>query len=203
MPKITFFNLPDDKKETLIQAAKIEFSRVPLFEASISNIIKSAGIPRGSFYQYFEDKEDMFFFLLSEFAKEKKDDFLVILENNNGQLFETFIEFFDLLIKEEKNVSFLRNALLNMTHKIESTFERMISGHENNEKMKDFTQFGSLLDINCLNVSNEKELYHALQIITAVTFRNLIQTFAEELPYEDAIGNYKIEMNLLRNGLFR
>ncbi|MCU5751761.1 TetR/AcrR family transcriptional regulator, partial [Bacillus cereus] len=69
MPKQTFFNLEREKKELLIQAAMKEFSRVPLFEASISNIIKDAGIPRGSFYQYFEDKEDVFFFLLNDHSK--------------------------------------------------------------------------------------------------------------------------------------
>ncbi len=58
MPKQTFLSLPEDKQNTLIQSAKKEFSRVPLHEASIANIIKDAGIPRGSFYQYFEDKEN-------------------------------------------------------------------------------------------------------------------------------------------------
>ena len=62
VPKPTFLNLSKEKQELLITAAKKEFSRVPLNGASISNIIKDAGIPRGSFYQYFEDKEDIFFF---------------------------------------------------------------------------------------------------------------------------------------------
>jgi AcrR family transcriptional regulator len=57
MPKPTFFNLSTDKKENLIQAARREFSRAPLHEALISNIVKSAEISRGSFYQYFDDKE--------------------------------------------------------------------------------------------------------------------------------------------------
>ncbi|MEH7746974.1 TetR/AcrR family transcriptional regulator, partial [Neobacillus drentensis] len=39
MPKQTFFNLTNEKQRSLINAAKKEFSRVPLHEASISNII--------------------------------------------------------------------------------------------------------------------------------------------------------------------
>ena len=50
MPKQTFFNLPEEKKQTLIAAAEIEFSKVPLMKASVANIIKIAGIPRGRFY---------------------------------------------------------------------------------------------------------------------------------------------------------
>ena len=74
MPKQTFINLPNDKKETLINAAMKEFSRAPLFEASISNIVKEAGIPRGSFYQYFEDKEDLYYFLLDEYSQRLRKD---------------------------------------------------------------------------------------------------------------------------------
>ena len=59
MPKQTFFHLPEEKKKRLLEAARVEFSRVPLKDSSIANIVKIAEIPRGSFYQYFESKEDL------------------------------------------------------------------------------------------------------------------------------------------------
>lgn len=200
MPKLTFFNLPEDKKHTLLEAAKKEFSSVPLSDASISNIIKSAGIPRGSFYQYFEDKEDAFFFLLGELAKEKKAAFLSILEKYEGDLFQTFIDFFELFLQEEENFTFFKNALLNMTHKIERTFDRMTSEHEINEN---FTLLCSRINIRKLNVSDEVELFHALQIFTSVMLRNLIHAFAHDLSRDLALKNFMTEMNLLRKGLVR
>ena len=98
MPKQTFIKLPIDKKETLIHAAKKEFSRVPLFEASIANIVKEAGIPRGSFYQYFEDKEDLYYFLLDEYLQLLNKRFVSILKKQNGDLLETFIESFEMML---------------------------------------------------------------------------------------------------------
>lgn len=59
MPKETFLKLPQEKKEKIIKAAKNEFKRAPLEQASIKNIVEDAGIARGSFYQYFESKEDL------------------------------------------------------------------------------------------------------------------------------------------------
>ena len=59
MPKETFMNLPDAKKNKIIRAAKKEFERVPYEQASIKNIVEDANIARGSFYQYFESKEDL------------------------------------------------------------------------------------------------------------------------------------------------
>ncbi len=200
MPKLTFFNLPEDKKQTLLEAAKKEFSSAPLFDASISNIIKSAGISRGSFYQYFEDKEDAFFYLLGEFAKEKKAAFLSMLEKYEGDLFRTFIDFFELFLHEEGNFTFFKNALLNMTHKIERTFDRMTSEHEIDEK---FNMLCSRINISKMNVTDEVELFHALQIITSVMLRNLINKFAQDLPPDTAMKNFMMEMNLLKRGLVR
>ena len=71
MPNDTFFNLPKEKQERIIGAAVCEFARVPFSDASINKIIKDAGISRGSFYQYFADKEDLFLFIISRISKEK------------------------------------------------------------------------------------------------------------------------------------
>ena len=59
MPKETFVKLPEEKKDKIIKAAKIEFARVPFEQTSIKNIVEDADIARGSFYQYFESKEDL------------------------------------------------------------------------------------------------------------------------------------------------
>jgi len=67
MPKSTFDNLPESKKQAIIIAARQEFAAVPFAEASINRIIKSANISRGSFYQYFENKVDLVCHLLSRF----------------------------------------------------------------------------------------------------------------------------------------
>ena len=63
MPSDTFFRLPEAKRERLMEAAWDEFTAVRCSDASINKIIRSAGIPRGSFYQYFADKDDLFLYL--------------------------------------------------------------------------------------------------------------------------------------------
>lgn len=201
MPKLTFYNLPEEKRETLILALKNEFSRVPLYDASISNIVKQAGIPRGSFYQYFEDKDDAFFFILNEFAEEEHYNFLSILEKHRGDLFETFEDFYQRMLEEEEHFHFLKNAFLNMTQKIEKSFSKMIS--DTNKNSENFRALTAVLDRNHLHVSNEKELFHVLQILTAITFRNLVEAFARELPFEQSLENLRVEMNLVKRGLCR
>lgn len=201
MPKLTFYNLPEEKRQTLVQAIKSEFSRVPLFEASISNIVKAAGIPRGSFYQYFEDKGDAFFYLLNELAEQEKYNFLSILSIHDGDLFETAVDFYKRLLEEEEHFHFLKNAFLNMTQKIEHSFARKI--YDNNKNGEHFKATAALINRSNLNISSDKELFHVLQIITSITFRNLVETFAHDLSHQESLDNLKTEMNLIKKGLVR
>lgn len=75
MPKPTFFNLPDDKKQLILDVAIEEFIQQGFDAASISKMVQRAGIAKGSFYQYFEDKQDLFDHLL-ELAGAQKGAFL-------------------------------------------------------------------------------------------------------------------------------
>lgn len=180
-------------------AAKQEFSNAPLPEASIANIVKSAGIPRGSFYQYFEDKEDLYLYLLNEMMEKRKRQFVKILEKCNRDLFEGVLEFHKVSLKEEEELpDFIKNVFLNLTDKAESTFAKTMIVEDSDEA---FSEIETLIDVSKLNVSGKKELYHLLKIIFSVTMRNRVEKFSKNLSYEEAVANYEIELNLLKKGL--
>ena len=69
MPRESFNNLSQEKKNRIFSAAKIEFIRHPYEEVSINRVIKNAKISRGSFYLYFENKEDLYYFVLNDAFK--------------------------------------------------------------------------------------------------------------------------------------
>ena len=58
MPSATFFNLPEEKRQRLIEVAWDEMTAVSFDKVSINRIIQNANISRGSFYQYFADKAE-------------------------------------------------------------------------------------------------------------------------------------------------
>lgn len=60
MPKETFFNLPPEKRERIEASAIKEFRDYYFDASSINRIVEEAGIAKGSFYQYFEDKKDLY-----------------------------------------------------------------------------------------------------------------------------------------------
>ena len=71
MPKATFFNLPEEKRERILKAALEEFSLSDYDKATIDNITKRASIPKGSFYQYFTHKDDLYEYAFNRIGDSK------------------------------------------------------------------------------------------------------------------------------------
>ena len=57
----TFYRLPDEKRARLLASAYREFTQHTYEKTSINRILDDAKIPKGSFYQYFDDKSDLFY----------------------------------------------------------------------------------------------------------------------------------------------
>lgn len=84
MPKQTLFNLPIEKRNRILSEAINEFSQNDYDQASISRLVKNAGIAKGSFYQYFDDKKDLYMYLL-QLATQEKIKFLSQVSPGNSQ----------------------------------------------------------------------------------------------------------------------
>ncbi|UQA58358.1 TetR/AcrR family transcriptional regulator [Polyangium aurulentum] len=64
--------LPTEKRERIIDLAIEEFSERPYAQASLSRIVARAGIAKGSVYQYFDDKRELYRWLLTEELPRRK-----------------------------------------------------------------------------------------------------------------------------------
>jgi AcrR family transcriptional regulator len=81
VPKDTFFNLPENKRELICDVAIDEFAEYPFDQASINRIVANSGIAKGSFYQYFEDKKDLFLYLIGLIGEEKINYISPVIRN--------------------------------------------------------------------------------------------------------------------------
>jgi AcrR family transcriptional regulator len=91
LPKDTFYNLPPDKRQKIEDAALREFSGFNFDQASINRIIELAGIPKGSFYQYFQDKKDLYRHLLDLIVSRKLEFLSPVAANPDSMDFFTLI----------------------------------------------------------------------------------------------------------------
>lgn len=198
MPKKTFLNLSEDKKKRVVDAAFKEFSRSPFGEASIANIIRDADIPRGSFYQYFNDKEDIFYYILDVHSKDIKKHLLNSLVRYQGDIIISFVDLYKFVldkINEKDDYIYFQNIFLNMNYKLERMFTPNLEDNLNDVI--------NLINISKLNIASRLQLIYILDIIEAVMMRNIIQSYKRNMSKEKNIEIFTREMYLLKEGLYR
>lgn len=88
VPSERFWRLPEEKRQLICKTAMDEFVRVPFEKASINQIIQKAGISRGSFYTYFEDKRDLLHCVLQNTRKQWMTGCIKCLRENHGDFWK-------------------------------------------------------------------------------------------------------------------
>ena len=87
MPTETWWNLPSEKRERVIRAAMIEFGKRGFSAGSLNVIAREADIAKGSLFQYFDDKLDIFATICEEGIKTIRDAALEGVDVDNDEFF--------------------------------------------------------------------------------------------------------------------
>ena len=64
MPKKVFTELDEAKQQRITEAALKEFATYGYESSSTNRIVKECGISKGSLFKYFENKEELYFYLI-------------------------------------------------------------------------------------------------------------------------------------------
>lgn len=110
MPKTTFLKLKAEKKERLIEKALELFAFKDYEAVPVNTIVAVWGIAKGSFYQYFESKKDLYFYLV-DYASQKKQ------VEVGQELLKPHQGFFELIEK-----MFLGSLLFDLQHPLIGAF---------------------------------------------------------------------------------
>lgn len=90
MPTKTFDNLPEDKKHRIIEECFKEFALHDYERASVTRIVKKLGIAKGSIFQYFGSKKELYRFLVNYAGQKKLEVSKVMLETPVDDFFEWY-----------------------------------------------------------------------------------------------------------------
>ena len=201
MPSETFKNLDENKKQRLIKAAIEEFSRVSFSEASINNIINNANISRGSFYMYFENKDDLFKYILN-FHKQKFNELIKInLKKNNGDIKGAFGDMFDDIINyiSKNNVDFFKNVFLNMNY----MNQNYIVPRKEDYSKKNTNEFSEYVNQDILNINEKVTLSDIFEILLGITIPAIIHSIIGKVPIEIIKDKYMKKLELVCYGIYR
>lgn len=126
MPKPTFEKLPNDKRQAFIKGFLEEFAANNYDKASVSVVVKKLNIAKGSVYQYFENKLDLYLYLKSLCEMTKVEYVLGIKR-------EEYPSFWAYYRKQyEAGIQF------DLEHPLESQFLYRIGEKESSEVLREF-----------------------------------------------------------------
>lgn len=198
MPKQTFFNLKEDKKEKIEKALIKEFSRNSFEKASISNIILEANIPRGSFYQYFEDKEDAIYYIIDKYLEKEKNKIYQYLLRNKGDIFETAVNIYEDMAKiteRDENERLFKNILQEVKKNNINIFG------ECKEMLRSKRTIEKMINKEELKIENDDDLQYFLRILNAIVRAISMEVVLKKITFEEGKQRLIREMEILKKGM--
>ena len=199
MPKETFLKLSQEKQQKVIHSAKKEFARVPIQEVSIKNIVEDAEIARGSFYQYFESKEDVLNYILSEKIEEINQKLQDKIEEC-ANIFDTYIYLYDLMVKE-----FVENDERNLFKQI---FENIKSADENifnllkSTKLDNITRYFELFDISNLKINGNEDFEILCDMLNVIARKAIVKNFKYDSK-EKTRKEFLMQIDFIKYGIIK
>lgn len=190
MPSKTFYNLKEEKKEKLLNAALKEFSTTELEKVSINKIIMDAKIPRGSFYMYFDSKYDLFDYVLSGY----RDIFVKLVSDtlieNEGDLRNCFSTLYDKL--------FIRMKKIDLHILFKNVFKYI------NSEQDFFQRNDHFLFNDISSLINKKDIVTKdLEFIFSLLMHNLVASCFHDLgDKKNSKDNYLRKLDILCYGIY-
>lgn len=200
MIKKTFYNLPEEKRQRIIDAIMKEFSSSSSEKISINQIIKNANISRGSFYQYFDDKVDLIEVMTKKFAEISLEKANSILENANGDIFYTYAKLFDIIAElgeNEKHKVILKNILNNIKANDNLISEYMYNRFDGCNFIYGIT---TLFNTENLKYKEEKDVIYLSQILSQVLKNAIFDHFVLGEDCETIKNSYLRKLEIIKSG---
>ena len=191
MPKSTFFNLEPAKRNKIILAAKQEFTTNPLRNSRVSNIIKEAKIPRGSFYQYFDNLDDLYYYVL--------DDVFKNIYKAGTRFCDATDDIFEF---SQMAFEFDYNGFINdMHHRFMLNVYKSISSNE--DYIVNFMGILNKMDLTKIRFKEEEDLIKMYRMIQELKRSVIQRAVVENSSKEMASNEFSFFLDIIRNGLIK
>ena len=198
MPKETFLKLSKEKQQKVLNAAKKEFARVPIENVSIKNIVEEADIARGSFYQYFESKEDLLIYILKENSEKLNIKLKNEVSKTNGDIFKLYIFLYDSMLEEftgNSDQDLFKQIFINLKSSDENIFDIV-----KNIKPQNIIDYYEQIDKTNLKIENYDDLTVVCDMLNAITRRAVIKNFKNKSK-EECRAMFLKEIEYLKHGI--
>lgn len=200
MIKSTFYNLPEVKRQRVIEAIVDEFAVDGTNRVSINNIIKKAEISRGSFYQYFDDKMDLVEILIRYYINLFCQKAGEVINVSRGDIFYTYEECFTIIAElgsSDKDRIIFKKFIRNFRSAdtvINDYIDKRCSGFEEIDELR------SKLSRKNLKSSDDAYFENVNTILMLILKDSVRQYFLSGVEYEVVKKSYLKKVDIVKSG---
>lgn len=199
MPKSTFYNLPEEKQDRILEAGLLEFSYHDRNSASVNTIVRIADISKGSFYQYFEDKDEFYWHVVMEIVLGKVTTYETLLKRHGGDilmaeevLFTKLLDLFD--DNRYKNL---------LVHVYSSSFVELLDKLSDRGSTIYFKMYDVLMSFGFkgYNIQSKEDFLIVFDMLRSITNCSILTMIREGLSKRETIERYHRQIEVLSNGI--
>jgi len=199
MPQQTFHNLTKQKRTKIFNAGFKEFSSNNYYNASINTIVNDADISKGSFYQYFSDKNDFYWYIINRVLDEQISKYDKLLEGANGNFIkaeEHLFFHFSVLLENYKYRNLIRNVFDSSYYDVTNSL--ISSGGVDYDMIYDLiTQKRAKI----VKKMSKDEFIIVFSMMRNILNNSIITLISKNLATKDAIHFYQTQVNFLLKGI--
>lgn len=199
MPSVTFEKLPEEKKKQIEQAAIKEFSNYTYHDISINRIIHDIDMPRGSFYLYFENKEDLYLYIMDKYINSYIESFITFINKNNGDIILSYEYVLDKAIdycNNGEHAMLVTKFLRGLTHRIGIKTPSL----QNKELI---ARVLNSINKEYLNDKVPDNLFFVLDMLTNTLVHSLTEYLVMDVPINRVKEKYMEQLQIIRNGIYK
>lgn len=200
MIKRTFYNLPEQKRQRIIDAIVEEFSSSSTEKVSINRIVKAANISRGSFYQYFEDKVDLVEVLTKSFVDLSIEGANKALEYSNGDIFYTYEKLFEIITnfaQDKTQKVILKNLLRSLRANDDLISEYLLNRFNGFEELN---KIAKQYNTDNLKFKSSEDVEYLSQILTQLLKNAIFNYFVIDVDYQTVKKTFLRKLEIVKSG---
>lgn len=200
MIKRTFYNLPEQKRQRIIDAIVEEFSSSSTEKVSINRIVKAANISRGSFYQYFDDKVDLVEVLTKSFVDLSIEGANKALEYSNGDIFYTYEKLFEIITnfaQDKTQKVILKNLLRSLRANDDLISEYLLNRFNGFEELN---KIAKQYNTDNLKFKSSEDVEYLSQILTQLLKNAIFNYFVIDVDYQTVKKTFLRKLEIVKSG---
>jgi len=197
MPKETFQNLPEEKKEHIESILLDKFYNQHISQVKVSEIVDAMQMSRGAFYKYFQDLEDAYTYLIQRYTIQIHGDILTSIKQYKQDFFlgiENFLIQCNKLDRDSHYWHILR--LLTQNNQALTAKRKPLAPDS-----PMLTQWLGLLEQNHFLIESHDEAISFLYFIMSLVMNTLTNCIVNNWSNEELVKDFRFRKKWITQGI--